>query len=162
MDLLKRLIGVACLAVLLVMSRSVAGTAAETVLTTVVPEKMTMYLELSGSGQVCHEGSCYVRSTGITVCRHQDAVFRIQPSDGWQLGRVTYDGVDQRRNIRDSVLTLKEVQPDSVLHVTFVSRGGIPLTGDTAIGWGTSLALLSLGTLIALAFLKKEQTKNLP
>ncbi len=151
MDILKRLIAAACLAVLLVMSLSVNGLAAQTVLTTVVPEKMTLHLEIAGSGQVFYKGSCYNRSTTLTVLETDDVEFLLQPSKGWKIARVTYNGVNQRFHIQGNVLTLKELQLDSVLTVTFAAKGGNPDTGDSApVPAAFITAALSLMVLLLL------------
>lgn len=136
-----------------------AETSDGTIISTVVPHKYTITLDIVGNGSVEYEDVLYKDGDTIQVIEGTDMTFKLQADSKYKLKSVLYNGQNVTEQITDSVIAINNVQQDGTLAVTYVKLGGIlnPATGDNSniLLWSI-LALGSAVTFIGIVFKMKK------
>lgn len=133
-----------------------------TVISTVVPQKYSITLNISDGVNVEYDGVIYKDGDTIQVTEGADLTFRLQVLDGYKLKSVSYNGQDIKDQVSDDSITIKNVQQNGTLVVTYTKIGSVitPATGDKSHIWlWTMLALGSMG-ILAILVLKNKKSKH--
>ena len=133
-----------------------------TVISTVVPQKYSSTLNISDGVNVEYDGVIYKDGDTIQVTEGADLTFRLRVLDGYKLKSVSYNGQDIKDQVSDDSITIKNVQQNGTLVVTYTKIGSVitPATGDKSHIWlWTMLALGSMG-ILAILVLKNKKSKH--
>lgn len=131
-------------------------------ISTVVPQKYSITLNISDGVNVEYDGVIYKDGDTIQVTEGADLTFRLQVLDGYKLKSVSYNGQDIKDQVSDDSITIKNVQQNGTLVVTYTKIGSVitPATGDKSHIWlWTMLALGSMG-ILAILVLKNKKSKH--
>lgn len=114
----------------LMVALAVPAFANETKLNTVVPDKISLRITISGTGKVVVNGEAISRSTTIMVERLETLEIQFWYKNGKTI-QVSLNGERLTDQIKDGRLTLQTPGVDSELQVSFLSsENENPKTGD--------------------------------
>lgn len=119
--------------------------AQETNLSTSVPSKHTLHLNISGKGTVAIDGVEHSASKDIAIQRHSQPSVQIQAASGYYIKSVIVDGEKITHLLNSGKWTMPRIDNDVTLSVVFVKDSGNPPTGDV-----TYLPLLMVMHLLSL------------
>lgn len=139
-----------------------AETSGGTVITTVVPQKYTITFDIDGGGSVEYDSIVYKDGDSIQVTEGTDLSFVFHADSQYKLKTVSYNGENVTKQVSDDSITIKNVQQNGTLIVTYTKIGSIitPATGDKSHIWlWTMLALGSMG-ILAILVLKNKKSKH--
>ena len=132
----------------------VRALALTTVLSTNVPDEVSLRVEITGKGTVT-VGEKKLSSTGTAaVKRHQPFTVTLSPQQGYRVTAVSFNGKSVLSSLKNGKLTVEELNLDGVLSVTFTKTASShhesnPKTGDrSAVVPAMASALLSMTALI--------------
>lgn len=131
----------------------VRALALTTVLSTNVPDEVSLRVEITGKGTVT-VGEKKLSSTGtVAVKRHQPFTVTLSPQQGYRVTAVSLNGKSMLSSLKNGKLTVEELNLDGVLSVTFTKtasshNGSNPKTGDRYVVPAMASALLSMTALI--------------
>ena len=132
----------------------------ETTLTTTVPSRVSVKLEIEGNGKIEVNGKSYTENTTIEVDRHTKTEFCLIPNSDYELKAILYNDENVFSELRDSIFALQEIENDSVLKVTFAPKNASPKTGDNSFPLWIYVVLMIISILgIAFAVKKKNVVK---
>ena len=133
-----------------------------TVLSTNVPDEVSLRVEITGKGTVT-VGEKKLSSTGtMAVKRHQSFTVTLSPQQGYRVTAVSLNGRSVLSSLKNGKLTVEDLNLDGVLSVTFTKtvsshHGSNPKTGDrSAVVPAMASALLSMTALILVLSRKKK------
>lgn len=152
----NKICAVLLIAILLIVCIPLPALASDTTLTTTVPAKFSVKLEIEGNGKVEVNGKIYTESATIEVNRHTKTEFYIISNSDYELTAVLYNGKDVFSELSDNTFTLQEVTSDSTLKVTFTPKSDSPETGDSSFPlW--IYAILMIISVVGIAFAVKKK-----
>ena len=132
----------------------VRALALTTVLSTNVPDEVSLRVEITGKGTVA-VGEKRLSSTGtVAVKRHQPFTATLSLRQGYRVTAVSLNGKSVLSSLKNGKLTVEELNLDGVLSVTFTKtasshHGSNPKTGDRSVVVpAMASALLSMTALI--------------
>lgn len=131
----------------------VRALALTTVLSTNVPDEVSLRVEITGKGTVT-VGEKKLSSTGtVAVKRHQPFTVTLSPRQGYRITAVSLNGESVLSSLKNGKLTVEELNLDGVLSVTFTktassNHGSNPKTGDQYAVPAMASALISMTALI--------------
>lgn len=124
-------------------------------LTTTVPAESTLQVVIIGAGTVT-VGDEKLTSTGyISVLRHGEVQVVFTPAFGYRLAMVMLNGKDITSSLQNNKVSLKNLNLDSTLSVTFQKENKEqtnPATGDQLWYW---LMLMALSVLFVVSNRKR-------
>lgn len=133
-----------------------------TVLSTNVPDEVSLYVEITGKGTVA-VGEKRLSSIGtVAVKRHQPFTVTLSPRQEYRVTAVSLNGKSVLSSLKSGKLTVEELNLDGVLSVTFTKtasshHGSNPKTGDRSVVVpAMASALLSMTALILVLSRKKK------
>lgn len=131
-----------------------------TVISTIVPQKYTITFDIDGGGSVEYEDVLYKDGDTIQVMEGTDLKLILHMDNHYKLKSVSFNGKDLTKQVSDSVITIKNVQQNGTLAVTYVKRGSIatPTTGDEYNI--LLLMILTLGSIGTLAYIRLQAQKS--
>ena len=140
----------------------VRALALTTVLSTNVPDEVSLRVEITGKGTVT-VGEKRLSSTGTaSVKRHQPFTVILSPRQGYRITAVSLNGKSVLSSLKNGKLTVEELNLDGVLSVTFTKtasshHGSNPKTGDQSVVVpAMASALFSMTALILVLSRKKK------
>lgn len=140
----------------------VRALALTTVLSTNVPDEVSLRVEITGKGTVV-VGEKRLSSTGTAaVKRHQPFTVTLSPRRGYRVTAVSLNGKSVLSSLKNGKLTVEELNLDGVLSVTFTKtasshHGSNPKTGDRSVIFpAMASALLSMTALVLVLSRKKK------
>ena len=140
----------------------VRALALTTVLSTNVPDEVSLHVEITGKGTVT-VGEKKLSSTGTAaVKRHQPFTVTLSPQQGYRITAVSFNGKSVLSRLKNGKLTVDELNLDGVLSVTFTKtassyHGSNPKTGDRSVVVpAMASALLSMTALVLVLSRKKK------
>ena len=140
----------------------VRALALTTVLSANVPDEVSLRVEITGKGTVT-VGEKKLSSTGtVVVKRHQPFTVALSPRQGYRITAVSLNGKSVLSSLKNGKLTVKELNLDGVLSVTFTKtasshHGSNPKTGDRSVVVpAMASALISMTALILVLSRKKK------
>lgn len=140
----------------------VRALALTTVLSTNVPDEVSLHVEITGKGTVT-VGEKRLSSTGtVAVKRHQPFTVTLSPRQGYRVTAVSLNGQSVLPSIQNGKLTVEDLNLDGVLSVTFTKTASShhesnPKTGDRSVVVpAMASALLSMTALILVLSRKKK------
>lgn len=139
-----------------------AETSGGTVISTVVPQKYTITFDIDGGGSVEYDSIVYKDGDSIQVTEGTDLSFAFHTDSQYKLKTVSYNGENVTKQVSDDSITIKNVQQNGTLVVTYTKIGNVitPATGDNSHIWlWTMLALGSMG-ILAILVLKSKKSKH--
>lgn len=119
-----------------------AAFADSTTLTTNVPKKHSISLDVGSGGSV----NGLHGTSEIGADRHSKIVFEIKPDSGYKIKSVIYNGEDVTAKISGGKFIIESLESDGSLKVSF-ARGTIPRTADHSnlLFWSGMLLLSGAG-----------------
>lgn len=151
---IQKLLTVLSLLCVLLCWMPVRALALTTVLSTNVPDEISLRVEITGKGTVA-VGEKRLSSTGtVAVKRHQPFTVTLSPRQGYRITAVSLNGKSVLSSLKNGKLTVDELNLDGVLSVTFTKtassyHGSNPKTGDRSVVVpAMASALLSMTVLI--------------
>ena len=119
-----------------------AAFADNTTLTTSVPTKHSISLDIGSGGSV--NGLRGLNES--RACRHSKVVFEIKPDSGYAIKAVLCNGENVTAEVVDGRFVIESLEADVVLKVTFQSLTS-PQTGDDSnlLMWSALLLMSSAG-----------------
>lgn len=140
----------------------VRALALTTVLSSNVPDEVSLRVEITGKGTVA-AGEKRLSSTGtVAVKRHQPFTVTLSPRQGYWVTAVSLNGKSVLSSLENGKLTMDELNLDGVLSVTFTKTASShhesnPKTGDRSVVVpAMASALLSMTALILVLSRKKK------
>ena len=140
----------------------VRALALTTVLSTNIPDEVSLRVEITGKGTVA-VGEKRLSSTGtVAVKRHQPFTVTLSPRQGYRVTAVSLNGQSVLPSIQNGKLTVEDLNLDGVLSVTFTKTASShhesnPKTGDRSVVVpAMASALLSMTALILVLSRKKK------
>ena len=140
----------------------VRALALTTVLSSNVPDEVSLRVEITGKGTVA-VGEKRLSSTGtVAVKRHQPFTVTLSPRQGYRVTAVSLNGKSVLSSLKNEKLAVEELNLDGVLSVTFTKtasshHGSNPKTGDRSVVVpAMASALLSMTALILVLSRKKK------
>lgn len=140
----------------------VRALALTTVLSSNVPDEVSLRVEITGKGTVA-VGEKRLSSTGtVAVKRHQPFTVTLSPQQGYRVTAVSLNGKSVLSSLKNEKLAVEELNLDGVLSVTFTKtasshHGSNPKTGDRSVVVpAMASALLSMTALILVLSRKKK------
>lgn len=150
------------LAVLLFMLIPLSAFAAETTLSTTIPLKFTVKIEIYGKGSVIVEGVEYSQNAEIVVKRNERISYSILPGAGYDVRSVFYNDVDVTEQLKDGIFTAL-ADKDGKLNVTFGEISGVPKTGeDSNLKGAIIMMMLSVAMIIVAIAWKIKNEREQP
>lgn len=137
----------------------VRALALTTVLSTNVPDEVSLRVEITGKGTVAI-GEKKLSSTGtVAVKRHQPFTVTLSPQQGYRVTAVSLNGQSVLSSLKNGKLTVEDLNLDGVLSVTFTKTasghyGSNPKTGDPYVVPAMASALISMTALMLILFRK--------
>lgn len=138
----------------------VRALALTTVLSTNVPDEVSLRVEITGKGTVA-VGEKKLSSTGtVAVKRHQPFTVTLSPQQGYRVTTVSLNGQSVLPSIQNGKLTVEDLNLDGVLSVTFTKTasshyGSNPKTGDPYVAPAVASALISMTALLLILSRKR-------
>lgn len=135
---IQKLLAILPLLCVLLCCTPVRALALTTVLSTNVPDEVSLRVEITGKGTVA-VGEKRLSSTGtVTVKRHQPFTVTLSPRQGYRITAVSLNGKSVLSSLKNGKLTVEELNLDGVLSVTFTKtasshHGSNPKTGDQSV-----------------------------
>ena len=114
-------------------------------LTTSVPSKHTLHLNIAGKGTVTVNGIEQPKSKDIPIQRHSEPSVQIQAARDYYIKSVTYNGERITHLFNSGKWSMPRVESDVTLSVVFMKDSGNPPTGDV-----TNFPLLMVMLLLSL------------
>ncbi len=139
----------------------VRALALTTVLSTNVPDEVSLRVEITGKGTVAI-GEKKLSGTGtVAVKRHQPFTVTLSPQQGYRVTAVSLNGKLMLSSLKNGKLTVEELNLDGVLSVTFTktassNHGSNPKTGDQYAVPAMASALFSMTALVLILSRKKK------
>lgn len=139
----------------------VRALASTTNLTTGVPDKVPLHVEITGKGTVT-VGEMRLSSAGtVSVKRHQPVTVSLEPKSGYQVSEVRLNGKSVLASLKDGKLVIDALNLDGTLSVTFSKtpgswNGSNPRTGDRQTMVAMIAALTAAASLMLLQLLRKK------
>lgn len=139
----------------------VRALALTTVLSTNVPDEVSLRVEIIGKGTVA-VGEKKLSSTGtVAVKRHQPFTVTLSPQQGYRVTAVSLNGQSVLPSLKNGKLTVEDLNLDGVLSVTFTKTasghyGSNPKTGDPYVAPAVASALISMTALLLILFRKRS------
>ncbi len=139
----------------------VRALALTTVLSTNVPDEVSLRVEIIGKGTVA-VGEKKLSSTGtVAVKRHQPFTVTLSPQQGYRVTAVSLNGQSVLPSLKNEKLTVEDLNLDGVLSVTFTKTasghyGSNPKTGDPYVAPAVASALISMTALLLILFRKRS------
>ena len=159
---IQKLLTVLSLLCVLLCWMPVRALALTTVLSSNVPDEVSLRVEITGKGTVA-VGEKRLSSTGtVAVKRHQPFTVTLSPRQGYRVTAVSLNGKSVLSSLKNGKLTMDELNLDGVLSVTFTKTASShhksnPKTGDrSAVVPAMASALLSMTALILVLSRKKK------
>lgn len=134
-----------------------------TVLSTNVPDEVSLRVEITGKGTVA-VGERRLSSTGtVTVKRYQPFTANLSPRQGYRVSAVSLNGKSVLSSLKNGKLTVDELNLDGTLSVTFSKipgswNGSNPRTGDQQGTAAMIAALTAAASLMLLQLLRKKHS----
>lgn len=138
----------------------VRALALTTVLSTNVPDEVSLRVEITGKGTVAI-GEKKLSSTGtVAVKRHQPFTVTLSPQQGYRVTAVSLNGQSVLSSLKNEKLTVEDLNLDGVLSVTFTKTasshyGSNPKTGDPYVVPAVASALISMTALLLILSRKR-------
>lgn len=131
-----------------------------TVISTVVPRKYTITFAIDGGGSVEYEDVLYKDGDTIQVMESTDLKLILHMDNHYKLKSVSFNGEDLTKQVSDSVITIKNVQQNGTLAVTYMKSGSIitPITGDDYNN--LFFMILILGSIGTLVYIRLQAPKS--
>lgn len=161
--------GTAVFLILMIVGLTILPVHAHEVEVSYVPqdyELKTFHMEvrIQGEGAVLDQGLTLKNPTFFTLHSDEKKQFVLQPSQGYEVSDIQYDGEDITNLLQHQTLTVRGKDHDTKLTVTFCKQSQKPRkdtdtveTGDTiATAVYLSIILLSAGLII---FVRKKKEK---
>ena len=147
-----------CFLILCILNLPISVLAQVTTLKTNVPTSHILHIELKGKGTIAVDGITYTKSADVQINRHSKATISVQPSDGYSLKTVLWNGDNITSAVRNENWTSPVFEQDSVLSVSFEKVSTIPMTGDNFqfLQWCLLAVGSAVGIGICLLHLKKK------
>lgn len=139
----------------------VRALALTTVLSTNVPDEVSLRVEIIGKGTVA-VGEKKLSSTGtVAIKRHQPFTVTLSPQQGYRVTAVSLNGQSVLPSLKNGKLTVEDLNLDGVLSVTFTKTasghyGSNPKTGDPYVAPAVASALISMTALLLILFRKRS------
>ena len=159
---IQKLLTVLSLLCVLLCWMPVRALALTTVLSTNVPDEVSLRVEITGKGTVA-VGEKRLSSTGtVAVKRHQPFTVTLSPQQGYRITAVSFNGKSVLSRLKNGKLTVDELNLDGVLSVTFTKTASShhesnPKTRDRSVVVpAMASALLSMTALILVLSRKKK------
>lgn len=141
----------------------VLALALTTVLSTNVPDEVSLHVEITGEGTVT-VGEVRFSATGtVSVKRHQPFTVSLEPKSGYQVSDVRLNGESVLASLKDGKLVINALNLDGTLSVTFSKipgswNGSNPRTGDRQAMVAMIAALTAAASLMLLQLLRKKHS----
>lgn len=158
---IQKLLAVLPILCVLLCCMPVRALALTTVLSTNVPDEVSLRVEITGKGTVA-VGEKRLSSTGTAaVKRHQPFTVTLSPRQGYRITAVSLNGKSVLSSLKNGKLTVEELNLDGVLSVTFTKtassyHGSNPKTGDRYVVPAMASALLTMTALVLVLSRKKK------
>lgn len=159
---IQKLLAILPLLCVLLRCTPVRALALTTVLSTNVPDEVSLRVEITGKGTVTVEEKRLSSTGTAAVKRHQPFTVTLSPRQGYRITAVSLNGKSVLSSLKNGKLTVKELNLDGVLSVTFTKtasshHGSNPKTGDRSVVVpAMASALLSMTALILVLSRKKK------
>lgn len=139
----------------------VRALALTTVLSTNVPDEVSLRVEITGKGTVTVGEGRFSATGTVSVKRHQPFAVFLKPKSGYQVSDVRLNGKSVLASLKDGKLVIDALNLDGTLSVTFSKipgswNGSNPRTGDQSIVSAIASALLSMTALVLVLSRKKN------
>lgn len=157
---IQKLLTVLSLLCVLLCWMPVRALALTTVLSTNVPDEISLRVEITGKGTVA-VGEKRLSSTGtVAVKRHQPFTVTLSPRQGYRVTAVSLNGKSVLSSLKNGKLTMDELNLDDVLSVTFTKtasshHGSNPKTGDRSVVFPAMASALFSVTALILVLSRK-------
>ncbi len=157
---IQKLLAILPLLCVLLCGMPVRALALTTVLSTNVPDEVSLRVEITGEGTVT-VGEVLITATGtVSVKRHQSFTVSLEPKSGYQVSEVRLNGKSVLVSLKDGKLVIDALNLDGTLSVTFSKipgswNGSNPRTGDQQVIPAMLSALIST-TALLLALSRKK------
>lgn len=136
-----------------------------TVLSTNVPDEVSLRVEITGKGTVT-VGEVRLSATGtVSVKRHQSFTVSLEPKSEYQVSDVRLNGKSVLASLKDGKLVIDALNLDGTLSVTFFKipgswNGSNPRTGDRQAMVAMIAALTAAASLMLLQLLRKKKCSD--
>lgn len=151
---IRKLLAILPILCVLLCCTPVRALALTTVLSSNVPDEISLRVEITGKGTVA-VGEKRLSSTGtVAVKRHQPFTVTLSPRQGYRVTAVSLNGKSVLSSLKNGKLTVEELNLDGVLSVTFTKTASShhesnPKTGDRSVVFpAMASALFSMTALI--------------
>lgn len=135
-----------------------------TTLSTSVPQQATLSVEIIGKGTVTVNNTSTRDNAKFLVDRLVDVNVFISANSNHSLKAVYLNGTDVTADLKNSLLTIENIQFDTNLVIKFAPKGSgysvdVPFTGDTFHLYAMLLCLLGSLIMLIILFLGKRKKK---
>lgn len=160
---IQKLLAILPLLCVLLCGMPVRALALTTVLSTNVPDEVSLRVEITGEGTVT-VGEVLITATGtVSVKRHQSFTVSLEPKSGYQVSEVRLNGKSVLVSLKDGKLVIDALNLDGTLSVTFSKipgswNGSNPRTGDQQGTAAMIAALTAAASLMLLQLLRKKHS----
>lgn len=160
---IQKLLAILPLLCVLLCGMPVRALALTTVLSTNVPDEVSLRVEITGKGTVT-VGEVRLSATGtVSVKRHQPFTVSLEPKSGYQVSDVCLNGESVLASLKDGKLVIDALNLDGTLSVTFSKipgswNGSNPRTGDQQGMAAMIAALTAAASLMLLQLLRKKHS----
>lgn len=132
-------------------------TAQSIMITTNVPDTISLNVEIVGRGQIILEDYIIDKSMDIFMPRHKKSQLAVKPDKGYVVAVVSYNGEPLVAYETDEEYELPEITKNSTLKIKFEKMQGNPLTGDnTRIELYVCVAIISVLALAVIVLRRKS------
>ena len=134
-----------------------------TVLSTNVPDEVSLRVEITGKGTVTVGEGRFSATGTVSVKRHQPFALFLKPKSGYQVSEVRLNGKSVLVSLKDGKLVIDALNLDGTLSVTFSKipgswNGSNPRTGDQQGTAAMIAALTAAASLMLLQLLRKKHS----
>ena len=157
---IQKLLAILPLLCVLLCGMPVRALALTTVLSTNVPDEVSLRVEITGKGTVTVGEGRFSATGTVSVKRHQPFAVFLKPKSGYQVSDVRLNGKSVLASLKDGKLVIDALNLDGTLSVTFSKipgswNGSNPRTGDQQVIPAMLSALIST-TALLLALSRKK------
>lgn len=158
---IRKLFAVQLLLCVLLCWMPIRALALTTVLSTNVPDMVSLQIVITGEGTVSVGGKNLSRTGTVTVKRNQPFTVTLSPQQGYRVTAVSLNGKSVLHLLKNGELTVDALNLDGVLLVTFTKTassqsGSNPKTGDQYVVPAMATAMISMTALLLILFRKRS------